>query len=344
MGARIAGVGKSLPARVLTNADLEKMVETSDQWIVDRTGIRERRLAAEHESSASLGSAAAAMALKTAAVDASDIDLIICATSTPDGHFPATASLIQHAIGAGNAGAFDVNSACAGFLPAFATGAQFINAGIYKRVLVVGAEVMSRIVDWSDRSTCVLFGDGAGAVLLEAHERGGPGSVVLKSDGGLAKILYSKGPCAAPLTLTEAEGFSIVMDGPTVFRVAVRAMEDVTRQAISNAGLDVRDIDIVVPHQANARIISAMAKGLGLPAEKVIVNLDKYGNTSSASIPIALCEAWEEGRLRPGDNVVFVAIGGGLAWGATVVEWVGIGPLASKPDEALKPVGVLREG
>lgn len=325
MGARIAGIGKSLPSRIVTNTDLEKMVDTSDEWITDRTGIKERRIASEHETSATLGAGAARMALETAGIQAADIDLVICATVTPDGMFPATASVIQDAIGARNAGAFDVNAACVGFLSAFSTAAQFINSGVYNRVLVVGSEVLSRIVDWQDRATCVLFGDAAGAVVLEASERGGPASTVLKSDGSLGKILYAKGPCSSPLTLSEAEGFCIEMDGREVFRYAVRAMEDAARQAIGDARLGLGDIAYVVPHQANARIISAVAKNLGLSQDKVIVNVSKYGNTSSASIPVALCEAWEEGRLTPGDRLLFVAFGGGLVWGATVVEWTGLG-------------------
>ncbi len=325
MAARIAGVGKYLPRRVLTNADLEKTVETSDAWIVDRTGIRERHIAADDETSATMGTEAARMALDTAGIAAEDLDLVICATVTPDGMFPATASIIQHALGARNAGAFDVNAACVGFLSAFAAGAQFINAGVYNRVLVVGAEVLSRIVDWKDRGTCVLFGDAAGAVVLESATRGGPSSVVLKSDGASARFLYARGPCSSPLTISEAEGFCIIMDGREIFRLAVRAMEDSARQAIAGAGLSLDDIAYIVPHQANLRIISAVAKGLGVPNERVIVNVERYGNTSSASIPVALCEAWEEGRLKDGDQLVFVAFGGGLVWGASVVEWTQIG-------------------
>lgn len=321
MGARIAGIGKALPAKVLTNKDLERLVETSDEWIVERTGIRERRVAAADETSATLGADAARMALETAGVTADEVDLVICATVTPDGLFPATASLIQHTIGAKNAGAFDVNAACVGFMSALATGAQFINAGVYRRVLVVGSEVLSRIVNWQDRTTCVLFGDAAGAVLLEASDAAGVGAVVLRSDGGAANVLYARGPASAPASVAEAEGYCIVMDGREVFRFAVRAMEEVARTAIQQSGLALDDIAYVVPHQANARIIAAVAKNLGLPPERVIVNVERYGNTSSASIPVALCEAWEEGRLHAGDRLVFVAFGGGLAWGAAVVEW-----------------------
>jgi 3-oxoacyl-[acyl-carrier-protein] synthase-3 len=325
MAARIVGVGKYLPARVLTNADLERMVETSNEWIVDRTGIRERRLAAEGETTATMGAAAARMALETAGLRGDQIDLVICATLTPDGMFPASASLIQDAIGAGKAGAFDINAACTGFLAALAVGAQFIETGVCERVLVVGAEVLSRIIDWSDRSTCVLFGDGAGAVVLERGESGGVGSFVLKSDGSGANLLYARGPASSPLSLRESEGFCIVMDGREVFKFAVRAMEDVARQAIAAAGLTLEDIDYFLPHQANQRIIAAVGRSMGLAPERVISNVERYGNTSSASIPVALCEAWEEGRFKAGDRIVLVAFGGGLAWGASVVEWTGLG-------------------
>ena len=321
MGVRIAGVGKYLPERVLTNADLEKMVATSDEWIVTRTGIRERRIAGANESSSTLGAAAARNALKSGDIDPSTVDLVICATSTPDNTFPATASLIQDATGCSRAGAFDVNAACAGFLPAYMSACGLINSGAYRRILVVGAEVMSRIIDWTDRGTCILFGDGAGAVVLDASERETPSSFFLRSDGSLARILYARGHCAAPNTLTEAETFAIAMDGREVFKVAVREMEEACRKAIAAAGLAIDDIAYVIPHQANQRIIAAVAKALGLPIERVIVNIDKYGNTSSASIPIALCEAWEEGRLRDGDRLLFAAVGGGLTWGATVLEW-----------------------
>ena len=325
MTAKIVGVGKALPRKVLTNHDLEQLVDTSDEWIVDRTGIHERRQASDDEGTASLGAEAATMALQTAGVDADRIDLIICATMTPDGMFPASASLIQDSIGARNAAAFDVNAACVGFLAALGTGTQFINAGVYDRVLVIGSEVLSRIVDWTDRKTCVLFGDGAGAVVLEKSDQAGPTSFVMGSDGSAAKVLYARGPASPPDSLLEAEGYYIVMDGREVFRFAVRAMEDSIRQSVAAAGLSLDNISYVLPHQANKRIIAAVGKALALPPEKMLVNVESYGNTSSASIPLALCEAWEEGRLKDGDIIVMVAFGGGLAWGASVVEWNGIG-------------------
>jgi 3-oxoacyl-[acyl-carrier-protein] synthase-3 len=251
--------------------------------------------------------------------------LVICATLSPDGMFPASASLIQDAISARHAGAFDVNAACNGFVAALAAGAQFIEGGVYQRVLVVGAEAVSRIIDWSDRNTCILFGDGAGAVLLTRAESGGTRSFVLKSDGSGASMLYARGPASPVNTVLAGESFNIVMAGRDVFKFAVRAMIEVSQEAIEKAGLSAGDIAYLVPHQANQRIMAAFATGLGVSDERLISNLDKYGNTSSASIPIALCEAWEQGRLREGDNLLFTAVGGGLSWGAAVVEWTGLG-------------------
>lgn len=326
MPARIVGVGKYLPSRVLTNADLESMVETSDEWIVERTGIRERRIAADDETTASLGTQAARMALDTAGLTPDQIDLILCATSTPDGMFPASSSLIQERLGARGAAAFDVNAACNGFIAALSTGAQFIESGAYQRVLVVGAEVYSRIMDWTDRSTCILFGDGAGAVVLESSDTGGINSFVLKNDGAGASLLYARGPASSTASSVLAgESFCVVMDGREVFKFAVRAMEEATREAAQKAGISLDEITYLVPHQANLRIMNGFAKALDIGTERVISNVAKYGNTSSASIPIALCEAWEEGRLNPGDHLVFVAVGGGLSWGASVVEWTGVG-------------------
>lgn len=338
MAARIVGVGKYLPSRIMTNAEIESMVETSDEWIVERTGIKERRIAAEDESTATLGARAALMALATAGLTPDQIDLVICATLSPDGMFPASASLIQDKIGASNAGAFDVNAACNGFIAALAAGAQFVDSGAYERVLIVGAEVTSRILDWTDRSTCILFGDGAGAIVLERGESGGIGSFVLKNDGAGASLLYARGPASSTASSALAgESFCIVMDGREVFKFAVRAMEEVTREAATKAGIGLDEITYLVPHQANLRIMNAFAKALDIGPERVISNVARYGNTSSASIPIALCEAWEEGRLTPGDRLVFVAVGGGLSWGASVVEWTGIGSkLATGSAEAAR--------
>jgi 3-oxoacyl-[acyl-carrier-protein] synthase-3 len=333
---RISGVGHALPDRILTNADLESMVETSDEWIVERSGIRERRIAQPHESSSTLGTEAARAALASAQLEANEIDLIVVGTSTPDGMFPATASRIQDALGASRAGAFDVNAACAGFLAALSTGMQFVAGGGARRVLVVGAETMSRILDWTDRNTCVLFGDGAGAVVLERAEVGEPGALeacVLRSDGSLANLLYCGGP-AAPALAGPPSGPYIVMDGRNVFRQAVTAMSQTAADALVQAGLRVEDIALCVPHQANIRILDAVARNLGLPQERVFVNLDKYGNTSSASIPIALSEAEAAGRLTPGDHVLLLAFGGGLSWGAVVIEWSGVRASLAAPVEA----------
>jgi 3-oxoacyl-[acyl-carrier-protein] synthase-3 len=322
----VTGVGRYLPERILTNAELEQMVETSDEWIIERTGIHERRIAAPFESSSTMGAEAARRALASADIEADTIDLIVVGTSTPDGMFPAAAARVQHAIGATRAAAFAVNAACAGFLAALATGSQFIAAGSARRALVIGAETMSRIVDWRDRGTCVLFGDGAGALVLERAEAGRPGgfeATVLRTDGGLAELLFAGGP-AAPVVEGPALEARIVMDGRNVFRQAVTAMSQTAAEAIAQAGLTIDDIALCVPHQANARIIDAIGRNLGLPSERVFVDIDHYGNTSSASIPIALSEAVELGALHPGDHVLLVAFGGGLSWGAVVIEWAGV--------------------
>jgi 3-oxoacyl-[acyl-carrier-protein] synthase-3 len=341
---RIAGLGHYLPERVLTNADLERMVETSDQWIRDRTGIEERHVAREDETSSSLGLHAARMALDHANIDPADIDLVIAATTTPDGLFPSVASLIQDKIGARNAGAFDVNAACVGFLSAFATATQFVATGSCKRVLVVGTEVLSRITNWSDRGTCVLFGDAAGAVVLEAAEFGGPLGFVLRSDGSKKDALFAEGACGP----RDSEGNApaphlcmINMDGPAIFKFAVQAMTGAVRDALVRSQLTVDDVDVLVPHQANLRIIQGTAKALGIPQEKALITVHKYGNTSSASIPVALSEAAREGRLREGDRLAICAFGGGLAWGSMILEWsrTGLAPARSSADLAPAPAG-----
>jgi 3-oxoacyl-[acyl-carrier-protein] synthase-3 len=336
--ARIAGLGKYLPERVLTNQDLERLVETSDQWIQERTGVRERHVAADGETASTMGIEAGRQALEQAGVDPGEVDLIIAATTTPDAMFPAVASFIQEGLGARRAGAFDINAACVGFLSALATGSQFIAGGVYQRVLVVGTEVLSRIIDWNDRGTCVLFGDGAGAVLLEASDRGGPLSFVLHSDGSGARALFAPGPCG-PAGATAPGRYFVEMDGPHIFKFAVQAMEQATREAVAAAGMTVDDIDLLIPHQANVRIIDATAKRLGLPAERTMVNVDRYGNTSAASIPMALREAWEQGRLHDGDRAVLVAFGGGLVWGALVLEWAPVGPLPLAAREVGAQIG-----
>jgi 3-oxoacyl-[acyl-carrier-protein] synthase-3 len=273
-----------------------------------------------------MGARAALEALRSAEVDPADVDLIIAGTCTPDGMFPATATRIQDAIGAPHVTAFDVNAACNGFLTALSTAAQFIASGTAHRAVVIGTETLSRILDWTDRGTCVLFGDGAGAVVLEraeAGESGGISGLLLRSDGSQSGSLFSPGPCSAPADHLGAQA-RIVMDGPAVFRSAVNALAGTAMDALASAGLTVDDIALCVPHQANARIITAMARSLGLPPERAFVNVDRTGNTSSASIPIALAEANEMGRLHPGDQVLLAAFGGGLSWGAMVVQWSGV--------------------
>lgn len=331
---RIAGLGHYLPERVLTNADLERMVETSDQWIRDRTGIEERHIAAPHETSSSLGLAAARMALDHAGMRGSDIDLVIGATTTPDGLFPSIASLVQNGIGATNAGAFDINSACVGFLAALSTAFQFVATGAARRVLVIGSEVLSRIVNWQDRSTCVLFADGAGALVLEAAEFGGPLGMALHSDGSKKAVLFADGPCGArdaDGNPSPRESWTIHMDGPATFKFAVQAMTNSVRETLAGAHLGVDDIDLLVPHQANLRIIQGTAKALGVPQEKAFVTVQKCGNTSSASIAIALSEAVHSGRLTDGMRVALCAFGGGLSWGSLLLEYSrsGIAPVAT---------------
>jgi 3-oxoacyl-[acyl-carrier-protein] synthase-3 len=325
IAVRIAGLGKYLPERVLTNDDLARMVDTSDEWIRERTGIRERRLASDQETASSMGLEAAGRALAVAGIKPDSLDLVLAATTTPDGLFPTVASLIQDGLKARRAGAFDINAACTGFLAALATGSQFIATGACQRVLVVGTEVLSRIIDWTDRGTCVLFGDGAGALVLERANRGGPLGAVLHSDGSGIDLLHAPGPCGR--RDLPPRPFLVFMDGRPVFKFAVNAMEEAVREALKAAGLSPQDIDLFVPHQANLRIINAAARALGLPLERVVVNIHRYGNTSSASIPIALCEAWEEGRLQEGQRVALASFGGGLTWGAMILEWASVGPL-----------------
>jgi 3-oxoacyl-[acyl-carrier-protein] synthase-3 len=318
--ARIIGWGKYLPEKVLTNQELERLVNTSDAWIMSRTGIRERRIAADDETASSMAVRAAREALKVAGVEPHSLDLVIAATCTPELIFPACASLIQHSLGAKNAAAFDVNAACSGFIYALATACQFVSSGAYNKILVVGSEVYSRILDWKDRNTCVLFGDGAGAVVIQAGDSP-PGSLsfVLGNDGSKANSIYTPGPCGL-----KKGPYYITMNGPEVFKFAVNVICLATRQAVASAHLELSDIELIIPHQANIRILKSAAKALELPLEKVFINVDRYGNTSAASIPIALCEAVEQGRLKEGDHLVLVGFGGGLSWAAMVIEW-GVG-------------------
>lgn len=322
--AAITGWGMAVPERVLSNADLEKMVETSDEWIVSRTGIRERRVVGPDDSTTSLSAAAARTALANAGLTADDIGLIIVATCTPDKFVVSEAALVQAELG-GNAAAFDVGAACSGFVYGLSVGSMFVRQGLHDRVLVIGADTLTRFVDYTDRSTCILFGDGAGAVVLEATDQPrGLLSTVLGADGSGNKHLYAPGWGA--VVPESAELFPEIrpylqMNGQEVFRFAVRVMGDAAAEAVDRAGLTFDDIDMLIPHQANSRIIDAAARRLDLPREKVWVNLDRYGNTSAASVPIALAEAVDAGQLEEGDNVVLVAFGAGLSWAAGVVRW-----------------------
>jgi 3-oxoacyl-[acyl-carrier-protein] synthase-3 len=322
--AAITGWGKAVPERLLTNHDLESMVDTTDEWIVSRTGIRERHIVGPNDSTTSLAVSAARDALLKAGRTADDLDLIVVGTATPDDFLVSTACLVQAEIG-GSAGAFDVGAACAGFVTSLSVGTQFVNAGVYKRVLVIGVDTLTRYVDYTDRSTCVLFGDGAGAVVIEAtDEPRGMLSTVLGADGDGHKHLFVPGwgslvPESADL-FPEYRPY-LQMNGKEVFRFAVQVLGDAAIQAVEKVGLTLDDIDMLIPHQANKRIIDAAARRLELGPDRVMMNLDRYANTSAASVPIALCEAAESGQLREGMNLVTVAFGAGLAWAAGVIRW-----------------------
>jgi 3-oxoacyl-[acyl-carrier-protein] synthase-3 len=325
--AGILGIGSFAPERVLTNRDLERMVETSDEWITTRTGIRERRIAHPEERTSDLACKAAARALADAEVEPGELDLVIVATVTSDQLFPATSNVVQDQLGASRAAAFDLSAGCSGFIYGLATGAQFIQSGLYRRVLVVGAERLSRITNWRDRTTCVLFGDGAGAAVLgPVGERDGFLSFDLGSDGSGAELLaVDPGGWGHALT-TGADTelvHSIRMAGQEVFKFAVKVLEDSTRRSLERAGLSVEDLDLLIPHQANNRIIDAAAKRLGLDESHVFSNVERYGNTSAASIPLALVEARDAGRIHPGDTLGLVGFGAGLSWASCVLNWTG---------------------
>lgn len=323
--AAITGWGHYVPERVLTNADLERLVETNDEWITARTGIKERRVAAPDESTSVIGTRAAQAALARAGCTASDLDLIIVATVTPDHFFPSTACLVQTQLGITRIPAFDINAACSGFIYALSTATQFIRTGVYRRILVIGAETLTRFTDYTDRRTCVLFGDGAGAVVVEASNRPrGLLSLTMGADGGGGDLLIiPAGGSKQPITpeVIERHDQYIKMEGAEVFKFAVRMMGDASIEAIARAGMLLRDIDMLVPHQANRRIIEATAKRLDMPMEKVWVNIERYGNTSAATIPISLSEMDEQGLLTDGDNLLLTAFGGGLTWASAVVRW-----------------------
>ena len=330
--AHITGWGISVPEPILTNDDIAKMVDTNDEWIRDRTGIRERHIAREDQSTSTLAVEAAIKALQVANLAPTDLDLIIVTSSSPEYIFPATACLVQDQIGATKAGAFDLLAACSGFIYAVNMAAQSIRSGSIKNALVIGSETLSRFVNWKDRNTCILFGDGAGAFVLQASDQpGGVLSAVMHSDGsGADSLTLLGGGARHPATeLTVHEGKHFVqMDGKAVFRCATRVMGAATKEALELAGLTTADVDWVIPHQANFRIIETAAKYLKMPMDKFVVNVDRYGNTSTASIPIAAVEAVEKGQLKAGHKIVFVGFGAGLTWGALAAEWTG--PMPAK--------------
>jgi len=321
----ILGTGSELPSKVVTNHDLEKMVETSDEWITVRTGIKERRVLEEGKGNADMAFRAARRALKDAQMQATDLDAIIMGTVTPDYPFPSSACVLEDMLGARNVFSFDVGAACSGFLNALSVADSFIRTGQINNALVVGSDALSRLLNWQDRGTCILFGDGAGAVVLGASQNGsGILSTRLRTDGSYVKTLYvpaggSLKP-ATPETVQRNE-HTITMNGKEVFKIAVRSMEEISRQALVEADVQVSEVSLVIPHQANRRIIVALAERLGIPMERVMVNLEKYGNTSAASIPVALDEAKRQGRIKPGDIVLLNAFGAGFAWGAAVIKF-----------------------
>lgn len=321
----ILGMGHYVPEKILTNFDLEKMVETSDQWITERTGIKQRHIAAPEEATSDLCYNAAMVALKDAGVAPEELDLVIVATASPDHVFPSTACLVQDRIGAKNAAAFDLAAGCSGFVYSLGVASQMIATGLYKHALIIGAETLSRIMNWSDRNTCVLFGDGAGAAVLGPVEEGyGVLGIDMGADGSGGKYLIqpaggSRNP-ASPETV-EANDHTIHMNGPEVFKFAIQIMGKTAKRALAKANMKAEELDMLFPHQANLRIISSAAKRLKMPMDKVWVNVDKYANTSAASIPIALCEAQAAGALKKGDNILLDGFGAGLTWASIVLKW-----------------------
>ena len=313
-----------MPKKVLTNLDLEKMVDTSDDWITTRTGIKERRLAAKNEATSDMAIAAANEALKDAGVKPEELELIIVATITADMQFPSTACLLQKSLGAKNAVCFDISAACSGFIYAITVAEQFLARGSYKNALVVGAETLSSITDWEDRNTCVLFGDGAGAAVLAETKSGGIIATHLGSDGAMSELLMvPAGGSRNPASEKSVENrmHYIKMRGNELFKVAVKSMAEAAETVIKKAGLKASDISLVIPHQANTRIIMAVAKKLGLTADRFYLNIERYGNMSSASLAVALCEAVKEGRVNKGDYILLDAFGAGLVWGACIIKW-----------------------
>ncbi|TME80315.1 MAG: ketoacyl-ACP synthase III [Chloroflexi bacterium] len=342
--AHVIGWGSYAPSQVLTNADLERMVDTSDEWIVSRTGIRERRVAAAHETTASMAAVASLRAIRTAGVEPTDIDVILLATLTPDYWMPSTAALVKEAIGNTKAAAMDVAAACSGFVYAYATAQAYITSGMATNVLVIGAETLTRFLDYSDRNTCILFGDGAGAVVLGASEKPGGGlgiELTTEPEGAYMIWLPAGGAKRPPSLESVARGEHYVrMEGKETYRFATRTLASTALTAVEHAGLNASDIDLFIPHQANIRIIEAVAKGLSLPMERMFVNLDKYGNTSAASVPIALAEAVNQGRVAVGDRIVIVAFGAGFTSGAVAIEWTADPARGRAGEAAVQPEDV----
>ena len=323
--AHITGWGMAVPERILTNHDLAKIVDTDDEWILSRTGIRERHIVESEQTTATLATEAACKAIEPTDIDPHQVDLIIVATSSPEHLFPSTASIVQDMMGAVNAGAFDLSAACTGFIYAMDMAAQAIISGSIDNAIVIGSETLSRFINWEDRTTCILFGDGAGAFVLQARQKpGGVLSSILRSDGSGGDLLsLPAGGSKLPTTheTVESKLHTIRMNGREVFRFATRVMASATREVVEESGLTLEDVDLVIPHQANQRIIETAARGLRLPMDKFYVNLASYGNTSTASIPIAFCEAYDANRVHDGDDIVFVGFGAGLTWGALAVTW-----------------------
>ena len=322
----VLGTGSELPSKVITNEDLEKTVDTSDEWITARTGIKERRVLEDGKGNADMAYRAAVRALEDAGLEAMDLEAIIMGTVTPDYPFPSSACVLEDMLGARKVFSFDVNAACSGFLNALAVADSFIRTGMVRNALVVGSDTMSRLLNWQDRSTCILFGDGAGAVVIGASNGGDRGilSTRLRTDGSYVKTLYvPAGGSLRPASLESVQNneHTITMNGKEVFKIAVRSMEEISCQVLDEAGVNVNQVSLVIPHQANRRIIIALAERLGIPMEKVVVNLNKYGNTSAASVPVALDEARRQKRIRPGDIVLLNAFGAGFAWGAAVIRF-----------------------
>ena len=342
--AHVTGWGRYAPSQVLTNRDLERMVDTSDEWIVSRTGIRERRVAAAHETTASMAAVASLRAIRTAGLDPDDIDLILLGTLTPDYWMPSTAALVKEAIGNTRAAAMDVAAACSGFVYAFATAQAYIESGMAKHVLVIGAELLTRFLDYTDRSTCILFGDGAGAVVLSASsEPGGSLGIEMTTEPQGAYMIWlpAGGAKAPPSAGTIARGEHFIrMEGNQTYRFATKTMATTALEAIRKGGIQPSDVALFIPHQANIRIIEAVAKGLDLPMDRMFVNLDRYGNTSAASVPIALAEAVNEGRVKVGDRIVIVAFGAGFTSGAVAIEWTADPARGIAGDAAVQPSDV----